>query len=178
MLHCFYCLFALLQEFPVATRCSYQISRKFKEIKKKKKRTKTAFPNVWNCLGYVMIIKLSKKLKNTWVFTLCLISLRFPWGQGKRKKNKIKRIKWRLDLPLLPVEGLPGLLPDQTSLAAGVDPAAAPATQFSFPCNFGRLNLKNKTVFWTQVTLFCPGPCKKYFGLYESLWVKGLSVKC
>lgn len=84
MLHCFYCLFALLQESPVATSCSYQICRKFKEVKKK--RIKTAFPNVWNCLGYVMIIKLSKKLKNTWVFKLCLIFLTFPWGQGKRKK--------------------------------------------------------------------------------------------
>lgn len=152
----------------------------FKEVKKKK-RTKTAFPNVWNSLGHFMIIKLSKKLKNTWVFKLCLISLRFPLGgkgERKKKKKEKRRIKWRLDVPLLPVEGLLGLLPDQTSLAAGVDPADAPATQFSFPCNFGRLNLKNKTVFWTQLTVLCPGPCKKYFSPYESLWVKVLSVKC
>lgn len=147
------CTKCILARYKKPQRSEHQNCRKLKEEKKKQ----PACWNVWISLGYIMTIKLSKKLKNTHVFKPCLISLRFSLGREKGKIIIIKSITRRLDLALLPVEGLLGPLPDQTSLVPGDDPAGAPAT-VQYHMLFRGLNLKNETILCACVTLLCPSP--------------------
>lgn len=143
----------------LAPNASWPDTRNPKEvnIKTAEEKKQPACWNVWISLGYIMTIKLSKKLKNTHVFKPCLISLRFSLGREKGKIIIIKSITRRLDLALLPVEGLLGPLPDQTSLVPGDDPAGAPAT-VQYHMLFRGLNLKNETILCACVTLLCPSP--------------------